>query len=86
MRVTRPQVVEAIKNNCFMSTNVVPQTQVNIDEVPTTGLRHSCLLSGVTILPMYQFPVCDEQMGETALPFFFCPLCGKLYVYRSLWE
>lgn len=62
----------------------VSQT-VNIEDTPEQ-LRHACCPMGVTFLPQQVFNVPTEDMGCLPLNFYYCPYCGKLYVYRFLYD
>ena len=80
MRYSRQEVL------CEMERQLGFVTQrVTIDETPNT-LRHACFNTGVTKLPMRTFSVPLEGGGNIPYPFYYCPACGKLYVYRHLYD
>lgn len=80
MRYSRQEVLNEIQ----MQLGNVTQ-RVTIDECPNE-LRHACMQTGVTKLPMRTFNVPLEGGGNIQYPFYYCQYCGKLYAYRHLYD
>lgn len=80
MRISRQQVV----TNIEYALGGVSQ-RVTIDETPDY-LRHACFYTGVTTLPRQIFNVQTEEYGVIPYPYYFCPVCRKIYVYRHLYD
>lgn len=85
MRYTRTQVVEAIANYCANYSGKMISQIVNIEETPD-NIRHSCIDTGITFLPKMEWSVPCEDIPNLTLPFYFCSCCGKLFVYRHLYD
>lgn len=84
MRYSRQEVVNTIRYNLENSGIRIVQV-VTIEEAPDQ-LRHACFETGITFLQKMIMQVPDEQMGMIMFPFYYCPHCGKLYVYRFLYD
>lgn len=87
MRFTRAQVVNAIIEQCGTVLGIQVSEVKHIEETPQR-LRHACAYSPnlIEYLDMIPFSVPDEMIPDLNLPFYVCPHCGKLYVYKYLYE
>lgn len=85
MRYTRTEVVNTIVQNLINGGMPVSETK-NIEDTPQR-LRHACAYSPtlVSFLDRNSMAVPDEMIPNLELPFYYCPYCGKLYVYRHLY-
>lgn len=80
MRYSRQEVVNELEAQLKYVTQ-----RVIIDDFPNE-LRHACFYTGVTKLPVQSFSVPTEDNRVIPYPFYYCPKCGKLYVYRHLYD
>lgn len=80
-RLTKAQIIEYVKNEVYATYGVYPETVIYIEEVPEI-IRHSCVNTGITTLPR-RMTCINTQDGVLDVPYFVCPVCGKLYVYRE---
>lgn len=83
-KYSKSEIIEAIQIYCFQMTNSQVSSVVRLEDFENT-LRHSCVYTGVTFLPQYIWKVPSEY-GVVEVPYFFCPLCGKLYVYNHIYD
>ena len=83
-RFSKSEVYNAIQCNCYNQTGITVSTMVKIDEFPDT-LRHSCFNTGVTFLQQYIWQV-PSEFGYIDVPYYFCPQCGKLFVYNHIYD
>lgn len=83
-RYTRAEIYQAIELYCYQSTGVAVTSVVKIEDNPTQ-LRHSCFATGVTNLPQYSWQV-PSEFGAINVPYYFCSKCGKLFVYKHIYD
>lgn len=83
-RYSKAEIYQAIQQYCYQQTGVVVTNMVRIDD-SVSNLRHSCLTTGVTYLPKYIWQV-PSEMGVIEVPYYFCPQCGKLFVYNHIYD
>ena len=83
--VTKGQVLQCLQNelSVFSVNNggVAVSTMVKIDESPEV-LRHACVNGGISHLQR-QIYSCQTPVGVVQVPYFFCGICGKLFVYND---
>lgn len=87
MRYTRQDVINQIQINLQQMGCMVSQVvSVDRDEM-NNQWRHACIQGGITFLPIKYIAVPDEMSGMTIqFPFYYCSLCGKLFVSRTLYD
>ena len=83
-RLSKSEVYQAIQTACVQSTGVYVSNIVRIEETPMS-LRHSCYDTGVTFIPQNLWRVPTEY-GCVDVPYYFCPYCGKLFVYNNIYD
>ena len=83
-RFTKSEVYQAIQMDCYQKTGVTVTSMVKIEDC-LNSFRHSCFLTGVTFLPQYIWQVPTEY-GAVDVPYYFCPQCGKLFVYNHIYD
>lgn len=83
-RFTKAEIYQAIQMYCYQQTNVCVSSMVRIEDCPD-NLRHSCFSTGITFLPKYNWEV-PSECGVIYVPFYFCPHCGKLFVYNHIYD
>ena len=83
-RFTKAEVYQAIQMDCYNKTGVAVSSVVKLEDNPTS-LRHSCFFTGVTFLP-YNLWAVPTETGTINVPYYFCPKCGKLFVYNHIYD
>lgn len=83
-RIPRAEVYQAIQMYCCQQTGTPVSIMEKIEEFPDK-LRHSCLNTGVVELEQYNWKV-PSDYGEIGVPFYFCPVCGKLFVSNNIYD
>lgn len=81
-RVSKSEAFRIVSNYAYQQTGVAVSKMVKIDECPSQ-LRHACVNGGITFLPQYYLTIPSAQ-GNLVVYFYFCTLCGKLFVYDSV--
>lgn len=83
-RVPKYQVYNMIALYVYQVYQTQVKQVIKLDEVPD-GLRHSCLYTGITFLPK-QFYSLQSDIGLIQIPYYFCSVCGNLYIYQNFYE
>lgn len=80
-KISKARIVDSIRQGVEI-TYKVPVSKIEyIDETPET-IRHSCPMTGIAILNR---EISNVMIGNAYLeiPYYFCPVCGKLYIYKN---
>lgn len=84
MRYSRQEVIATIQSNLMASGCMVTKTET-IEEAPQC-LRHACAEAGISFLPQQVILVPQEYGNPIQFPYYYCNNCGKLFVYRFLYD
>lgn len=80
-RMPKYQVYDMITAYVQQQTGVAVTKLQKITETPEV-FRHSCVQTGITTVQRCIYTVQSMGMPVT-IPFYFCPSCGKLYVFSD---
>jgi len=86
--VSKFMVIQTIANEVGVKSmqrgaSGVSQT-VKIEETPAS-LRHACTMGGISYLPKNMY-TCDLSGGygqPVSIPYYFCSVCGKFFIYND---
>lgn len=84
MRISRQEVVTTIQYNLTSAGFMVTKVET-IEEAPQY-LRHACAESGISFLQQQIFLVPQDYGTAIRFPYYYCNQCGKLFVYRFLYD
>lgn len=84
MYISRQEVINNIQMYISQSGCFVSKVET-IEEAPNY-LRHACAEAGITFLPKQVVFVPQEYGDCIQFPYYYCSLCGKLFVYRFLYD
>lgn len=80
-KIPKYRMVELLSQYVQMNTGMAVQCVEKIHEAPDT-IRHSCVPMGITTLQRYVFTA-QSGWDTLQIPFYFCPQCGKLFMYQD---
>lgn len=85
-RISKSAVLDYMCMDVAKTYNIqVSDIVSNLEETPQQ-LRHSCMPTGITFLPIQYYPVQTEDAGLIQYPYYLCTQCGKLYTYKYLYD
>lgn len=80
-KIPKYRMLELISQYVQINTGMAVQCVEKIHEAPDM-IRHSCVPMGITTLQRYIFTA-QSGWDTLQIPFYFCPQCGKLFIYQD---
>lgn len=80
-KLPKYRILEMLSQYVQANTGMAVQCVEKIHEAPDM-IRHSCVPMGITTLQRYVFTA-QSGWDMLQIPFYFCPQCGKLFVYQD---
>lgn len=77
-KVTKSMLIDETIYRVQNMYNVQVTNTVRLSET-APQIRHSCIYSGIAVLPMYSLQI-ETDYGYIDVYYYFCVACGKLYV------
>lgn len=77
-RVTKSMLIDETIYRVQNMYNVQVTNTVRLSET-AQSIRHSCIYTGISILPMYTLQIATDY-GYIDVYYYFCVSCGKLYI------
>lgn len=78
-RITHKAALDMLRYYVAQQYNCYIQKEKKIEEIPQE-LRHSCLQTGVTKLPLQYYNIIEAGIQ---IPYYFCNYCGTLYIFKD---